>query len=103
MWLKSSQEFSKTDIEEIKDIGKDVKDLAKDMVGKAKEKLDDIATAELVQQTVTERLPKAAVGPKGKGWEKTIKKIKKDAPEVDNPWALAWWMKDKGYKPGGKK
>jgi hypothetical protein len=20
---------------------------------------------------------------------------------IDNPWALAWWMKNQGYKPGG--
>jgi hypothetical protein len=19
--------------------------------------------------------------------------------DIDNPWALAWWMKDKGYNP----
>jgi len=31
------------------------------------------------------------------GWEGTVKKMKKDK-NIDNPWALAWWMKSKGYK-----
>ena len=31
------------------------------------------------------------------GWEGTVKAMKKDG-DVDNPWALAWWMKNKGYK-----
>ena len=32
------------------------------------------------------------------GWEGTVKKMKNDK-SIDNPWALAWWMKSKGYKP----
>jgi len=36
--------------------------------------------------------------PTGKGWEKTVKGMKKH-PEIDNPFALAHWMKKKGYKP----
>ena len=31
------------------------------------------------------------------GWEGTVKAMKKH-PEIDNPWALAWYMKNKGYK-----
>lgn len=31
------------------------------------------------------------------GMEKTVKKMKKHK-EIDNPYALAWWMKEKGYK-----
>ncbi|MCH2405682.1 MAG: sporulation histidine kinase inhibitor Sda, partial [Nitrosopumilus sp.] len=31
------------------------------------------------------------------GWEGTVKKMKGDK-NIDNPWALAWWMKSKGYK-----
>ena len=31
-------------------------------------------------------------------WEGTIKKMKKDK-NIDNPWALAWYMKNKGYTP----
>jgi len=40
-----------------------------------------------------------AVAPEG--WEPTVKKMKKH-PEIDNPWALSWWMRNKGYTPGGK-
>jgi hypothetical protein len=36
------------------------------------------------------------------GWENTVKKMKKH-DEIDNPWALAWHMKNKGDTPGGKK
>ena len=32
-----------------------------------------------------------------KGWEGTVKSMKKDS-DIDNPWALAHWMKKKGYK-----
>ena len=32
------------------------------------------------------------------GWEGTVKALKKHGDEVDNPWALAHWMKKKGYK-----
>lgn len=31
------------------------------------------------------------------GWEDTVKAMKKHK-EIDNPWALAWYMKNKGYK-----
>ena len=31
------------------------------------------------------------------GWEGTVKAMKKHK-EIDNPWALAWYMKKKGYK-----
>lgn len=31
------------------------------------------------------------------GWEKTVKAMK-DEPGIDNPWALAHWMKGKGYQ-----
>lgn len=31
------------------------------------------------------------------GWEGTVKAMKKHG-EISNPWALAWWMKHKGYK-----
>lgn len=31
------------------------------------------------------------------GWEGTVKAMKKH-DEIDNPWALAWHMKNKGYK-----
>lgn len=33
-----------------------------------------------------------------KGWEGTVKAMKKHEDEIDNPWALAWWMKNQGYQ-----
>ncbi len=38
------------------------------------------------------------------GWEGTVKKMKSH-PEIDNPFALAWWMADQGYsqEAGAKK
>lgn len=42
---------------------------------------------------------RTAVAPEG--WEDTVKKMKKH-DEIDNPWALAWYMKNKGDTPGGK-
>jgi len=33
------------------------------------------------------------------GWEGTVEKMKEDHPEIDNPFALAHWMADKGYTP----
>lgn len=35
------------------------------------------------------------------GWEGTVKGMKKHK-EIDNPWALAYYMKSKGYKPHKK-
>jgi hypothetical protein len=32
------------------------------------------------------------------GWKKTVEKMK-EHPEIDNPWALAWWEKGKGAHP----
>lgn len=36
-----------------------------------------------------------------KGYEKIVKGLKKN-PDVDNPWAVAWSMKNKGIKPKKK-
>jgi len=41
------------------------------------------------KKSVTEKAPE--------GWEDTVKAMK-DKPEIDNPWALAHYMKGKGYK-----
>jgi hypothetical protein len=41
-------------------------------------------------------IPKEAVAPEG--WESTVKEMK-GKEEIDNPFALAWWMKGKGYSP----
>ena len=32
------------------------------------------------------------------GWETTVKKMKKSG-DIDNPFALAWYMKNRGLKP----
>ena len=36
------------------------------------------------------------------GWELSVVKMKSH-PEIDNPYALANWMADQGYHPGGSK
>jgi hypothetical protein len=35
------------------------------------------------------------------GWEGTVEEMKKEK-DIDNPFALAWWMKNKGMKPHEK-
>lgn len=32
------------------------------------------------------------------GWKGTVKAMKKHK-DIDNPWALSYWMRNKGYKP----
>ena len=44
-------------------------------------------------------IPKEAVAPPG--WEGTVKEMK-GHEEIENPFALAWWMEGKGYKPEKK-
>lgn len=46
-------------------------------------------------------LYKQGVAPEG--WGNSINRMKKHHPNIDNPWALSWWMKDKGYKPHPQK
>jgi len=53
-----------------------------------------------VKQEQAQEQEKSAVSPPG--WEDTVKRMKKHE-EIDNPWALAWSMKNKGYKPHPKK
>lgn len=60
--------------------------------------IDENATSqgdtEVVEETtLTEKAPT--------GWEATVKKMKKKK-EIDNPWALAHWMKSRGYQPKAK-
>jgi hypothetical protein len=50
--------------------------------------------------TTGEGLPKVAVAPPG--WENTVKEMK-GKKDVDNPFALAWYMHGKGNKPHSKK
>ncbi len=58
-----------------------------------------IARRFLAEQTQEEGEVVAVAPP---GWEGPIKHMKKD-DEVDNPWALAWYMKNKGDTPHVKK
>lgn len=38
------------------------------------------------------------------GWSKNVEKMKEDhSDEIDNPFALAWWMHNEGYTPHKKK
>jgi len=32
------------------------------------------------------------------GWENVVKKMKSNK-KIKNPWALAWYLKNNGYKP----
>ena len=48
---------------------------------------------EAMKEAVNEAAPE--------GWEKTVLAMKKHK-EIDNPWALAHWMKKKGYHPHKK-
>jgi hypothetical protein len=43
-----------------------------------------------------EHMQKESVTPPG--FEDVVLKLKKD-PSITNPWAVAWWMKNKGYEP----
>lgn len=53
----------------------------------------DLTTQALAEEVLNEETPK--------GWEATVLKMKKKK-EIDNPWALAHWMKNKGYQPKSK-
>lgn len=48
------------------------------------------------QQQDQQAQQQLAVAPPG--WEDTVKEMKKHK-DIDNPWALAWYMKDKGAEP----
>ena len=55
--------------------------------------------------TAAKKVKKAVVGEENDlqevappGMEGTVKAMKKHKKEIDNPYALAWWMRGKGYK-----
>ena len=48
---------------------------------------------EIIRETIKEVAPE--------GWEGTVKAMKKEK-DIDNPYALAHWMKNKGYEPHKK-
>jgi hypothetical protein len=60
----------------------------------------DGSPADAEMNRMDESLKLDEVAPKG--WEKTVLAMKKKK-EIDNPWALANWMKSKGYTPRKKK
>lgn len=62
-------------------------------ITKAADYLNSVLQAVSGEQTDREM---SEVAPKG--WEGTVKSMKKHKDEIDNPWALANWMKGKGYK-----
>jgi hypothetical protein len=51
--------------------------------------------AEVSEEVMKERLGIKETAPEG--WEDTVKAMKKDK-DIDNPFALAHWMKGKGYQ-----
>jgi hypothetical protein len=53
------------------------------------EQLEHESVEEIVNDLLGEKSPP--------GFEGTVKAMKK-YKDIDNPWALAWWMKKKGYK-----
>ena len=50
---------------------------------------EEMCEGEGCEEQVNEKAPE--------GWEGTVKAMK-DKPKIDNPWALAYYMKKKGYK-----
>lgn len=56
----------------------------------------DKALSSISRPTPQAGMQEQAVAPPG--WENTVKKMKKH-DEIDNPWALAWYMKNKGAEP----
>lgn len=56
----------------------------------------DKLALKVVSRHVHSQTEEVAVAPPE--WEDSVKKMKKH-PEIDNPWALAWYMKNKGYTP----
>jgi len=70
---------------------------------KAQDPLLDEHLADLVEAEVDEEASISRPGPMAAdpiavappGWEGPVKEMKKN-PDIDNPWALAWSMKNKG-------
>lgn len=57
-----------------------------------------VAEAELAEECLAQQEEIAKAPP---GWKKTVEDMKKHE-EIDNPFALAWYMKNKGDKPHKK-
>ena len=69
----------------------------KDLVEHLKSEGNDEAKIQAtIEAVMKESKGKFNVAPPG--WEKTVEEMK-GKPEIEEPFALAWWMKEKGYKP----
>lgn len=88
-------------------LGQDEKDIPawiQDHIAVAENNLDQANTSyheygdEEGGEEETQQMAESVSEVAPKGWEATIKKMKKHK-EIDNPWALANWMKKKGYTP----
>ncbi len=87
------------------------KDLEKEL--EAKKQAGELKSKdELVDNSFSGRMPRPKTKPVGDiaekkkavtapGFEPVVKELKKNK-KVDNPWALSWWMKGKGYRPKKK-
>lgn len=69
----------------MKDADKEEKKAEKAKKKSLKEFIEEVETTQQLDETAPE------------GWEGTVKAMKKHK-DIDNPWALAHWMKNKGYK-----
>jgi hypothetical protein len=67
---------------------------------KVKKMANDMSAADVKDfaETPDKGLPQTVKESTPEGWEKTVKGMKKHK-DIDNPWALANWMKGKGYTP----
>jgi hypothetical protein len=57
--------------------------------------MDPLAKKVALRYAQDQKKEPVAVAPPG--WENTVKEMK-DEGKVENPWALAWWMKNQGYE-----
>jgi hypothetical protein len=48
------------------------------------------------KESIIDAVLKEAVSPPG--WKKTVEHMKKHK-DITNPFALAWWMSNQGFKP----
>jgi len=76
---------------------KDIPAWIQDHISQAQNFINQASTNyhEYQAPTAGPEMPVAEKAPEG--WEGTVKAMK-DEPGIDNPWALAHWMKNKGYK-----
>jgi hypothetical protein len=77
---------------------KDIPAWIQDHISQAQNFINQASTNYHEYQAPAPEAPMPPVAEKApEGWEGTVKAMK-DEPGIDNPWALAHWMKNKGYK-----